>query len=145
MAPPMSSRGLDAHSPVVSTFAAPLKLAHPHISPLGTCFCPWSAQGAAYMMLSDWGNGEHYLAYAWFVNDDLLPMLRLHQFHRPSDGTSGESRASSGPAPRLLSFLLKDLQIVKTYLLYIARQTCLSDARGSRRHLCIHGVIAHPC
>src|SRR5215470_5850298 len=133
------------HTPPSFQRSLPSEVSNPLHLAAGYLLLSVVSARAAYMMLSDWGNGEHYLGYAWFVNDDLHPMLRLHQFHRPSDGTSGESRASSGPAPRLLSFLLKDLQIVKTYLLYIARQTCLSDARGSRRHLCIHGVIAHPC
>ena len=34
------------------------------------------------------------------------------------------------PAPRLLSFLLNHLQIVKAYLLDITGQSCLSDGRG---------------
>ena len=58
--------------------------------------------GAAYMMVSERGTVS-LSRDAWFARNDRLPMLRLHQFHRPSDGTSGELGLIQ---PRSSSFFL---------------------------------------
>ena len=61
-----------------------------------------SAQ-AAYMMRSD--RGMVSLSRRRVVRrNDRLPMLRLHQFHRPSDGTSGELGFHSASLVILFSF-----------------------------------------
>src|SRR5215831_17145021 len=49
-----------------------------------------SAEAARHHAIRWWGNDESYLTARGSSRDDLLPTLRLHQFHRPGDGTSGE-------------------------------------------------------
>ena len=53
---------------------------------------------------------------------DLLLHLRLHQFHRPSDGTSGELGFMRASLVILLSPIRELLQDVKSYL-FDYRQT----------------------
>jgi len=57
-----------------------------------------SAEALLDIMLSEWwGNDESYLGLRGSSgNDDRLNM-RLHQFHRPGDGTSGALAFQSGP------------------------------------------------
>ena len=47
---------------------------------------------------------------------DLLLHLRLHQFHRPSDGTSGELGFMRASLVILLSFIRELLRDVNSYL-----------------------------
>jgi hypothetical protein len=53
-----------------------------------------SAEALLDIMLSEWGMMS--LRGSSRDDDDLLPNLRLHQFHRPGDGTSGAQAFQSG-------------------------------------------------
>jgi hypothetical protein len=58
---------------------------------------------AAYMMRSDRGMVSPSSGRVIRRKQRLLPNLRLHQFHRPSDGTSGELGFVSAELVILLS------------------------------------------
>jgi hypothetical protein len=98
MGPLLSRRGRAASSPSIlsSCLASEVEPLPQHLA--AGYLLPYVVSAeAAYMMRSDRGMVS-LSRDAWFARNDPLPMLRLHHFHRPSDGTSGESLASFGLA-----------------------------------------------
>ena len=90
MGPLESSRGRAERSPLSSPVRGPLRSSLLNISPLGNLLPYVVSAEAAYMMRSDRGMVSLSGVRVIRRKRDLLLHLRLHQFHRPSDGTSGE-------------------------------------------------------
>ena len=115
MGPSLSSRGRAARSPSSSPFPWPSEVEPPHHLAAGYLLPYVVSAEAAYMMRSDRGMVSLSGVRVIRRKRDLLLHLRLHQFHRPSDGTSGELGFMQ-PRSSFSSLLYEFLQDVNSYL-----------------------------
>ena len=115
MGPLESSRGRAERSPLSSPVRGPLRSSLLNISPLGNLLPYVVSAEAAYMMRSDRGMVSLSGVRVIRRKRDLLLHLRLHQFHRPIDGTSGELGFMQ-PRSSFSSLLYEFLQDVNSYL-----------------------------
>ena len=89
-------------------------------------------------MLSEWwGNDESYLGLRGSSPDDDDRNLRLHQFHRPGDGTSGAQGFSVAPLRvSLFSLLVKGTMTsprARRMAAFIAWKAQLASPKAAQR------------
>ena len=149
MGPSLSSRGRAARSPSSSPVPGPLRSSLSSTSRRRVLASVRGQRGAAYMMRSDRGMVSLSSGRVIRRQRRLLPNLRLHQFHRPSGGTSGELGLIRGVAHYSLFSYMNSYKMSRVICSIYIKQTmlCLMPTYEQRRSVLPwhDGPPAWPC